>query len=41
MDLDYVKIWLKSLIKEEINKDQLKSVAATLGIREETIRDWV
>lgn len=39
--MDYVKMWLKSLIKEEINQDQLKSVAAHINKSEEYLRNWV
>lgn len=41
MDMDYVKMWVKSLVREEINKDQLKSVADTTGKSEAFLRHWI
>lgn len=41
MNLEYLKLWVRTLINEEINKDQLTSVAGVLKKREDILRGWI
>lgn len=41
MDSSYLKLWLRTIINEEINKDQLASVSKVLGLREDVLKGWV
>lgn len=44
MNVDYLKLWVRSLITEAINEDQLKSVASALNVPIEGtdgLRSWV
>jgi hypothetical protein len=41
MPVSSLKNWLKNLITEEINKDQLASVANALKIRPDVLKGWV
>src|ERR1035437_1850064 len=41
MEVSSLKNWLKTIITEEINKDQLASVANVLKIRPDVLKGWV
>jgi hypothetical protein len=41
MDVSDLKKWIVRLLCEEINRDQLASVSKSLGIDENTLKEWV
>lgn len=41
MPVSFLKMWLKTLINEEINKDQLTSTSKALNKSEEYLRHWI
>lgn len=41
MELSFLKLWIKTLIKEAINKDQLVSVAKRLNVADTELETWI